>query len=299
MAEDKAFILRHRGVLFASGEDFRSFLQGVTTNDVEKVSAERAIWSALLTPQGKFLHEFFIAEIDGGFLIDGEADRLSDLLRRLKLYRLRAKVTLEDRSETFAVVAANGAGAAARLGLAPEAGRAGPFAGGIAFVDPRRPELGARAILPRDRLDALAAAGFAEGDLEAYDEQRIALAVPDGSRDMAVEGTILLENGFEELGGVDFTKGCFIGQEVTARTKYRGLLKKRLVPVTVEGEMPELGSPVLQEGKEVGRVCSTARGKALVLLRLTALGQALTTGAGATLDPALPPWLDARIERPQ
>lgn len=304
MAQATAVILQHRGVLKVMGGDRRAFLQGIVSNDVERVTPERAVWSAFLTPQGKFLHEFFLAEQgpgeDGTLLLDCEAERAGDLLRRLKLYKLRAQVTLEP-AEDLAVAALFGEGALAALGLAAEPGRARPFAGGLAFVDPRLAELGARALLPRESAgQTLAEAGFTAGTLGDYDALRIAAGVPDGSRDLEVEKSTLLESGFDELNGVDWDKGCYMGQELTARMRYRGLVKKRLVPVEIAGPVPEAGTVITRGGREAGVLRSAVAGNGadaqtslgLALLRLEALegGDAPLLAGEASVTPRKPAW---------
>ena len=293
MSDRLALILESRAVLRARGADTRAFLQGMISNDIEKLSATRALWSAFLTPQGKFLHEFFLSldpEDPEAILIDCEAARRDDLKRRLSLYKLRSKVAFEDTGADFAVAVLFGAGAAEALGLPEDPGAAAPFAGGTAYIDPRLAELGARAILPKAKADsALREAGFAAAAPEDYDRLRISLGVPDGSRDLEVERSPLLENGFDELHGVDWDKGCFMGQELTARTKYRALIKKRLVPVEIEGPVPAPGTPVTRDGKDVGTLRSSAAGLGLALLRLDALGDDLTAGE-ARLTPRKPAW---------
>jgi hypothetical protein len=276
MAQATAVILEHRGVLKVAGADRSSFLQGIVSNDVERVTPETAVWAAFLTPQGKFLHEFFLAAEDETFLVDCEAERAADLLRRLKLYKLRAQITLAP-AEDLAIAALFGEAALQKLGLPAEPGRAAPFGGGLAFVDPRLPELGARALLPKDTAGkTLSEAGFASGRLADYDALRIAAGVPDGSRDLEVEKSTLLESGFDELGGVDWDKGCYMGQELTARMRYRGLVKKRLIPVEIAGPAPQPGTPITRDGKEAG-VLRSAIGRngggslGLALLRLEAL----------------------------
>ena len=152
------------------------------------------------------------------------------------------------------------------LDLPPEAGRARAFAEGWLCVDPRLPELGLRAILPRATFEnALEETGFHPTELGAYDRLRIGLGVPDGSRDMEVDKAILLECGFDELNGVDWGKGCFMGQELTARTKYRALIKKRLLPVQIEGPVPESGATVFSGDKEIGTLRSTTDDLGLAL----------------------------------
>ncbi|OAB56267.1 hypothetical protein AY600_15215 [Phormidium willei BDU 130791] len=308
-----AHVLDQRGLLQVSGPDVRGFLQGIVSNDVEKATPRHALWAAFLTPQGKYLHDFLIVELasdrtevaedaetgaegraeEGGaaLLLDCEAARRADLLKRLKLYKLRSKVTLADRSEALASVAIWGAGAPAAAGLPAEPGAARPFHGGSLLVDPRRVELGLRALIPRAALEpALAELGAAPAELAAWEHARIAAGVPDGSRDLQIEKAILLENGFDELGGVDWNKGCYMGQELTARTKYRGLVKKRLVPVEIAGPLPAPGTPVTTaDGKAVGETRSAAGDTALALIRLDALDAELTAD-GAKLTPHKPDW---------
>jgi len=261
-----------RGVLRISGTDGADFLQGLTSNDVRRVGPDRALFSALLTPQGKYLHDFCIVALDDSLLLDCEGARRADLLRRLKVYRLRSKVALDDVTDGTAVAAAIGDGAAAAFGLPAEPGAATAFGEGVAYVDPRRAALGVRLLLPRAAADAaLAGTGLTEADPAEYDRLRLSLGVPDGSRDLAVEKATLLESNYDALHAISWDKGCYMGQELTARTKYRGLVKKRLVPVAVEGPLPAPGTPVLLDGREVGELRTGRDGLALALLRLDAL----------------------------
>ncbi|HEX7967805.1 MAG TPA: folate-binding protein [Stellaceae bacterium] len=292
MAERSCVILADRGVLEIAGEDRSTFLQGLVSNDVTKVTPGRAVYAALLTAQGKYLHDFFMVAIGDAFYLDAEAARLADLKRRLGLYKLRSKVSLAEASDRYAVAAAFGEDALESLNLSGERGAAAPFAGGIAYVDPRLAELGARLLLPRAAgSEPLASKGFAAADAGAYDRLRLSLGVPDGSRDLPVEKAILLESGFDELNGVDWQKGCYIGQELTARTKYRALIKKRLMPVTVEGPMPAPGTPVMLGDQEAGEMRSGRDGVGLALLRFDALGpDKPLTAAAARLTPRKPGW---------
>ena len=298
MATPERFVvLADRGLIGVDGADAREFLQGLVSNDVRRVAPDRAIHAAFLTPQGKYLHDFFIVDDNGGLLLDCEARRLDDLKRRLGSYKLRAKVALADRSEAFVVAALIGDGILATLGLPAETpGAAARFADGVAYVDPRLAAAGARAVLPRaGAAKALEDAGFAAADRGAYDALRIHLGLADGSRDMEVEKAILLENGFDELHGVDWDKGCYMGQELTARTRYRGLIKKRLVPVAVDGPLPATGTPVMFEGKEAGEIRSGVEGAALALMRLEYLDRAAASGqpftaADARITATKPDW---------
>jgi folate-binding protein YgfZ len=282
-----------RSVLSVGGSDARDFLQGLISSDLNKLESDNAIYGALLTPQGKFLHEFFLAELDGLILLDCERERRDDLIRRLSLYKLRADVAISDQADNYSVVALLG-----DHGLGALEGTAQTFGQGVAFVDPRLTELGARAILPATGAKAtLEAAGYAEAGFDAYDGPRLALGVPDGSRDLSVEKSFLMESNFDELHGVDFEKGCYVGQEVTTRTKRRGLVKKRLFPVDVSGSLPSPGTAILLGDKEAGTMCSGSDGRGLALLKLEKVQEARETGSvftsdGAELSANVPSWLD-------
>ncbi len=288
-----------RGLIRISGDDVRSYLQGLISNDVNRVTPERALYAAFLTPQGKFLHEFFVFEMDGALYLDCEKDRLADLLKRLRLYKLRSKITLEDAGDAWAVYAAPPAlatdepadafglpgttpGAALRL-----------EGGGVAYVDPRQAQLGVRCALPGERAEAiLAALGGRAGSIADYERLRVALGVPDGSRDMPVDKAVLLEYGFDEMNGVDWDKGCYMGQELTARTRYRGLVRKRLLPVRVEGPLPAPATAITMGEKAVGDVRSGIDGWALAYLRMEAVGGDTPLRAGdAVLHPVVPDWM--------
>ena len=292
MANASFVLLDDRGILAVSGPDRRPFLQGLVSNDVDKVSPTAARYAALLTAQGKYLHDFMIAEACESLWLDAEAARLGDLQRRLSIYRLRAKVALDERPD-LCVAAIFGPDAFITLGLPDEPGAAQPFGSGVVFVDPRLAALGARAILPRNEARALFAdAGIAEAGFDSYDRLRLSLGIPDGSRDLMLEKSILLEAGFDELNGIDWQKGCYIGQELTARTKYRGLVKKRLMPVRIEGPAPIPGTAVIADGREVGEMRSSRDGLGLALLRIEQLreGERLTAGE-ATLVPLRSAWV--------
>jgi hypothetical protein len=296
MAAGSYVLLDDRGVLEVSGADRRSFLQGLVSNDVQKLGPDRALYAAFLTPQGKYLHDFFLVEQGEVIQLEGERARLPDLLRRLSMFKLRAKVALADVSETFAVAAAFGGDAGAKLGLPADLGAAAPFGDGIAYVDPRLAALGVRLILPREAgTRALDEAGLARAEPADYDWLRLSLGVPDGSRDLSVEKAILLEAGFDELNGVDWDKGCYMGQELTARTKYRALIRKRLMPVTVDGPLPESGTAVKLGDQNAGEIRSGRGDRALALLRLDAVSEAARIGAplvagAARLTPTKPGW---------
>lgn len=272
--------LPDRAIIAVAGADRVPFMQGLVSNDVTAVAPDRAIWAALLTAQGKYLHDFIIFTDDERLLLDVEAARRDDLIRRLRMYRLRSKVDLVDLSETYRVYAT----------LDAEAGPVGTVTrdgGGWHIVDPRHAGMGVRLVLPTQ------ADPVATGDFSDWDRRRLRLGIPDGSRDLTPEKSILLDNGFDELHGVSWDKGCYVGQELTARTKYRGLVKKRLLPVTLSGIAPAAGTPVLAGTVEAGEIRSGNATQALALLRLDLLraGKELTCD-GLSVTPMPPDWIN-------
>lgn len=264
---EKIVHLAERGVVEVSGADRVGFLQGLVSNDVTQAGPGRAVWAALLTPQGKWLADFFVVAAGEVLLLECERAQAPMLAKSLSRYRLRAKVALRDASAEFAVHVAWGGQ---------------PAVEGIVFADPRLAEAGWR---------MLAAAPLAEtATVDEWHAHRIALGLPDGSRDMESDKSVLLEAGFDELHGVSWTKGCYMGQELTARTKYRGLLKRRLVPVRVAGALPLPGTAIERSGQEVGTLRFGVGGLAMALLRLDALeGEALRCGEAAVV-PMPPAW---------
>lgn len=292
--------LAGRALLAVGGADRRTFLQGLVSNDVNKASARHAIHAAFLTAQGRFLNEFAIVEHGERLLLETEAALLEELRKRLTMYRLRSKVVLEPMAD-WAVIALIGADAPAAVGLPAEAGAATAFLDGVAFVDPRLAALGVRVLLPRAALPRLAARGWQTAPAAAYEERRLRLGVPEGRADL--ENALLMENGFDALNGIDWKKGCYIGQEVTARMRYRGLTKRRLTPVRIDGPAPAPGTPVTLDGAEAGELKSVRGDRGLALLRLEQVERLETAGgtlkAGdATLAAERPAWLAAEPAAP-
>jgi tRNA-modifying protein YgfZ len=258
-----------RAVIAVTGEDRVGFLQGLVSNDVTEAAPGHAIWAALLTPQGKWLADFFILTDGERLLLDCERAQLPMLQQRLTRYRLRSRVALND-ADLLVYAAWDGE----------------PDVAGIAARDPRLPEAGWR-VLATDPIVTNAS----EAD---WDRWRLSLGLPDGSRDLESEKSVLLEAGFDELNGVSWTKGCYMGQELTARTKYRGLLKRRLVPVHINGEIPSPGAALLRDGREVGTMRSASGRQGMAVVRLEALWSPLTSG-GTTVTPLVPVWM--RVEQ--
>ena len=289
-------ILAERGLIALRGEDARGQLQGVISTDIERVTPASASYGALLTPQGKYLFDFVILQLGDALVLDTERARVDDLMRRLLMYRMRAKVEIADCSDELEVAAVLGHDLAARLDLPAQPGAARALSGGVVMIDPRLAQLGGRAVLPRGHSAAvLADLGFPPLLPAAYERARLALGVPDGSRDLVVDRSTLLESGFEELHGVDFKKGCFVGQELTARMKYRGLVRKRLMPVAFDGPPPAPGTPIRLDGKDAGEMRSSQDGRGIALLRLEQVARAAEGGVPLLADateviPRKPDW---------
>jgi folate-binding protein YgfZ len=279
----RAALLPDRSVLRLSGADAAHFLNNLVTSEVAKLDAGEARFAALLTPQGKILFDFIavaVAEDEGGgYALDVPMVLMRELAERLKFYRLRAKIAVEERPDLAVIVVLDGK-PAEELGLT--------------YTDPRHPQLGTRVILPRAEVEA-ALKEFAPADAEAWQAERIALGVPEGGKDFTYGDTFPHEADMDALRGVDFEKGCFVGQEVVSRMQHRGGARKRVVPVAYEGHPPEGGVEIEAGGKSVGYMGSAAGGRGLAMLRLDRVEEALAAGArleggGIALTLVKPDW---------
>ena len=265
----KAALLPDRGVVKVAGEDARKFLNGLITSDIDKVTPAQSAFAALLTPQGKIIVDFIVAEAppaDGGaFFLDCPRVLAPALVQRLNFYKLRAKVMIVDLSETLGVLATWDGAAATEYGLCS--------------ADPRLPELGLRCMLPPHLAgEAAADLGSELVDPSPYEAHRIALGVPRGGLDFSYGDVFPHETDMDQLGGVDFDKGCFVGQEVVSRIEHRGTARNRIVAVAYEGFAPEVGAPVSARERPIGTLGSTAAGRGVAMLRLDRLADALAAG---------------------
>jgi folate-binding protein YgfZ len=262
------FWLDDRAVIAVSGPEARDFLQGLITNDVTRVTLDALAYAALLTPQGKILFEFLIGERDGALLIDAPAATRDALAKRLSLYRLRAKVDVAARDD-LAVVWTDNAAAAA------------PF-----VRDPRHGGLGYRAFVQKADAPSLPSSG-------AFQALRLTLGVPEG-RDFGQDKMFALDSDLDELHGVAFDKGCYVGQELTARMKHRGTARKRLLPIAANAALPGPEVPITADGREIGQLQSVYDTQGFALLRLDRLeeaeGAALSAGDIA-VQVRKPDWL--------
>lgn len=281
--------LPERGIVAISGPTARDFLQGLITNDIGRVSPTCAIYAALLTPQGKFLHDFFIVEHKDRLLLDCRRDRIPDLIKRLTMYRLRSKVEIGDESDKWEVGVML---AADEAGEPQPAGTAKTRFDGVSYIDPRHAGMGERTIRLVDEDDTFPTDTVQlEKNRASYDALRISLGIPDTGADLIAEKSMPLESGFDELQGVDFEKGCYVGQEVTARMKHRKLVKKRLFPITFEGEIAP-GTVVKAGDVDAGDVRSAVEGRGIALLRLDLAEKGGLSADGIAVTAEKPDWAD-------
>jgi tRNA-modifying protein YgfZ len=281
-------VLHDRGVVKVSGPDAASFLQNLLTGDVTGIAEEHAGFSALLSPQGKILFDGLVARVPdadgGGFLIDTSRSMAGDFVKRLMMYKLRAKVTIEDMSTILGIVAFWGAATASSED-------------GLAFPDPRWAGLGSRLITAREGIEALA-----DATPEAYHAHRTGEGVPEAGQDYVANETFPHEACMDQLNGIDFRKGCYIGQEVVSRMEHRGSGgRTRVVPILyTEGFGANEGIPVTAGDRIIGTTGSQVRGRGFAILRLDRYEEALAAGesimtGGLAFSLAKPGWARFRF----
>lgn len=264
MREGSFAILADRAAIRIGGPEAEAFLQNIITTDMDRVAATGAGFGALLSPQGKILVDFLIAASEGGFILDLPRALVADFVRRMALYRLRAKVEIASLAGSHKVIVYWD-------GAAPPAG---------AVADPRLAGLGFRAVLPGESDPA--APGFAERTEADWHAHRIALGVPEGGRDFAFGDAFPHDADMDDLGGLDFRKGCYVGQEIVSRMEHRGTARRRAVMVAAAGTLPEAGTMVEADGRTLGSLGSSAGGHAIALVRLDRTKAALDAGATVT-----------------
>jgi folate-binding protein YgfZ len=285
----KAALLPDRAVIKVIGDDARKFLHGLVTVDMLSLTPGTARFCALLTPQGKIIADFFVAEAlsadGGGFFLDVPRALGTTLFDKLNLYKLRAKVLIEDLSEILGVLAVWDGTPAPKYGLS--------------YADPRLPALGARSMIPPHRAaDAAREIGASLVAAEDYEAHRIGLGVPRGGIDFAYGDAFPHEADMDQLGGVDFAKGCYVGQEVVSRIEHRGIARTRAVPIRYDGGAPENGVAITAGKRQVGTMGSAARGRGIALLRLDRVAEATEplTAGGVPIRLVKPDW--ARFSLP-
>jgi folate-binding protein YgfZ len=282
----QAALLPDRGVVKVVGDTARQFLNGLVTGDMTKVAPDSPRFAALLTPQGKIIADFIIAEAPaedgGGFFLDCPRALASTLVEKLNFYKLRAKVICEDLSDVLGVMAIWEGTADSDFGLS--------------YPDPRLPALGSRIMLPPQLATAAAADIGAElTGPDDYETHRIAHGVPRGGLDFAYGNTFPHEADMDQLNGVDFDKGCYVGQEVVSRVEHRASARSRVVPISYEEFAPTSGLPIMAGEKQVGTLGSTAKGRGLALMRLDRIEDALASktaleAGGVAVRAVKPSW---------
>jgi folate-binding protein YgfZ len=287
-------VLEDRGVVSVTGTDAGKLLGGLVTNEMALLDqvpsvGVPALYAALLSPQGKMLFDFLVVKTADGFLLDTAREKAGELVKRLSMYKLRAAVEIRDVSDAYRVSALWG-------------GEPAETSDSYLFADPRLPALGYRFLA-----DVKAAGGVSAGTngaavpAEAYHAHRIGLGVPEGGRDFAFGDTFSHEALLDQLNGVSFTKGCFVGQEVVSRMQHRTSVRKRVVPVIGDRALPEGPLPVLAGEVEIGRLGSVAGSRGLALLRIDRVAEARRDGiavtvGGVPLNVEVPAFATFRIE---
>lgn len=265
--------LSERGVIGVTGPDAEHLLQGVITQDVQRLAGGEGIYAGLLSPQGKILFDFFVVRATDGVLIDVAAEKAADLINRLTMYRLRAKVAFTDLSHDLSVLVVWGA---------PAMFAATP--GAVVFEDPRLPDLGLRAIVPSGDADAaIAADDIFAATADDWHAHRIALGVPEGGKDFGFGDAFPHEADMDQLAGISFDKGCYVGQEVVSRMQHRGTARKRIVIAKSETAIPA-GANLTAGNVQLGSIGSSAGQSALALVRLDRAAEARLRGEALVAD---------------
>lgn len=278
----KVSLLPDRVVCRIGGTERQDFLQNLLTNNLERVSPSLAVYTLLQTPQGKYLFDFFVAEQDGFYLIDCDRQAAPELLKRLMFYKLRADVTLKSLGEEWVV------GALWDADVSGEPGQAEPFHGGVVFADPRLADLGKRFIIPATSAEVALSEGSTSTPQD-YESHRLVSGVP-GSQDLIADKTFPMEANLDLLNAIDFQKGCFVGQEVTSRTHRKGQVRKRVVTVTSDTDLPAPHTVVMAGERQAGELLSSRGGHGLALLRLDRLAEPLAA-EGVNITPSFPDWM--------
>ncbi|WP_439542110.1 CAF17-like 4Fe-4S cluster assembly/insertion protein YgfZ [Hyphomicrobium sp.] len=265
-------ILPDRGVVSVAGADAEKLLGGLITNEMALLDTAPALHAGLLSPQGKILFDFFVVRAGDGYLLETASDKAGDLVKRLSMYKLRADAAIRDVSDEYVVAVAFGGDAEVPV-VEPE--------GAIAFVDPRLPGLGVRVLVP-GAAESIANLG-APASAETYHAHRIGLGVPEGGKDFVFGDTFPHEALMDQLHGLSFTKGCFVGQEVVSRMQHRTNVRKRIVEVSAEEALPSGPLPVTIGEAEIGRLGSVDGARGLALVRIDRVAEAQRDGMPVTV----------------
>ncbi|MBW8309081.1 MAG: hypothetical protein K0M45_05525 [Candidatus Paracaedibacteraceae bacterium] len=281
-------VLTHRTLIRMGGMDKLDFLQGLVSNDMGKLTPESSLYTILLSPQGRFQFDLIVHQVGDDWFLEVDADRAASLMKRLTLFKLRSDVTLEltqDRS----ILSIWGSMVASVLEMAAAAGATQTTSLWTAIIDPRLPELGARLIINSSALEKVQhCLGLVLVDLSSYKAHRYTLGVPEGAAELEVDRAIPLECGMDELNAIDWNKGCYMGQELTARTRYRGLVRKRIF--TAYSGTADLSQPILGDDQEVGQWIAKEGEVGLAMIRVSAVNKDLQCD-GTRVKITQPHWM--------
>ena len=263
MTTSKYIVLNEVKFVSIKGQDNKDFLQGIITNDINKCN-KKVIYSCLLTPQGKFLSDFFIIPFKDSFLIEINKKFFDDFITKLKLYKLRSKIDIEEINYLTSLIIINKSDH-----NAPQEGFIISNDEYIEYVDPRNINLGHRILIKNELVDKLIISNqFILADVKEYQKIMIQNLIPNSISDLVINKSLLLENNFEHINALDWDKGCYIGQENTARMKYRALLKKSLRIIKVCSGTVKSGDQIFLEDKNIGNITSIVEDTGLAMIKI-------------------------------
>ncbi len=268
MTDNLYIPLKNRSAFSVSGNDASGFLQGLITNDITKTSDGQAIYALMLTPQGKFLYDFFIVKKDESYFIDCETDKLLEIIKKLSMYKLRSDVQIKEESE-YEIVAVIGE-KTLEIVENEGAGDVRIFCKGIAYIDPRSRKIFGRSFIEKSNsYQSFIAYNFKKGKLDDYEFLRIKQGIPAGHIDLTCEKSFPLDFNMNNLNAIDYKKGCYVGQEVTARVNHRGKIRKNIFTIQAKnGNLPESGSKITANEISIGYLCSSIGSLGLALLKI-------------------------------
>ena len=265
--KNKYIVFEDRSFFEIKGEDKDTFLQGLITNDINKCTDKKSIYSAFLSPQGKFLADFFILKYENSYLFETPKLFLEELLKKLNNYKLRSKIDIVEKQSLTSLSILGGDEIFGKL---DSLGSTIKIDDGYAFIDPRNKELGIKVIINKNIINFFAKKyDLIEEDINKYEEIRINNAIPNSIFDLKYNNSLILENNFDKINAISWDKGCYVGQEITARIKYRSLLKKNLLKVKILNGFVSSGDDIYFEEKLIGTITSNNKNIALAMIRLS------------------------------
>ena len=266
MTTNKFIFLKDTAFFLISGKERNSFLQGLLTNDINKCTENMAIYSVFLSPQGKFLSDFFIVNLGNAYLFETRRPFVKDLLDKFNFYKLRADIKIIEKNEYVSLAIHESTNIFSELKLP---GYLEKNNEGLIFVDPRTVNLGLNAYIRKEIVDKFCLRySLQEDSSNNYDKKRIENIIPDSLQDLEINKSVLLENNFDSINAINWDKGCYVGQEITARMKYRSLIKKSLIKISIIEGIVKPKDDVVIDNKKVGKISSINNKIGLAMLRI-------------------------------